>query len=134
MTTPYATYSYYTTTYLGTSIASADFDRLALRASAWIDRLTFQRATSDTENTDALSMACCAIAEDMQRTEANGGADAIQSETVGQHSVTYAANSTQMNTSGETYMQSAALYLGSTGLMFPGFATGEYSGDVNANQ
>lgn len=133
MTTPYADYTYYTSTYLGTSIASADFSRLALRASAWIDRLTFQRAATDTDNEDALSMACCAIAEDIQRTEASGGTDAIQSESIGQNSVTYAEGSTKMNTAGETYMQTAALYLGSTGLMFPGFATGEYSGSVDAD-
>ena len=131
MTTAYATYTYYTTTFLGTAIASADFAALALRASAWIDRLTFQRAADDTDNTDAISMACCAVAEDIQRTNAAGGVDAIQSESIGQNSVTYAGTSSKMFTAGETYMQSAALYLGSTGLMFPGFSSGEYSGLID---
>jgi len=78
--TTYATYSFYTTTFLGTAIASAD---------------------------------------------------AIQSEAIGQNSVTYAGTSSKMRTAGETYMQSAALYLGSTGLMFPGFSSGEYSGLID---
>lgn len=129
----YATYTFYTDTYLGTAIAEADFARLALRASSWIDRLTFQRAADDVDNTTALSMACCAIAEDVQRTEANGGDDAIQSETTGQHSITYATTSSKMLTAGETYQQSAALYLGSTGLMFAGFVYGEYSGEPDAD-
>ena len=131
MTTAYATYSYYTITFLGTAIASADFAALALRASAWIDRLTYQRAVTDTDNMNAISMACCAVAEDIQRINAAGGADAIQSEAIGQNSVTYAGTSSKMRTAGETYMQSAALYLGSTGLMFPGFSSGEYSGLID---
>ncbi len=129
----YATYSYYTNTYLGTAIAEADFPRLALRASTWIDRLTFDRAVNDTENTNALSNACCAIAEDIQRNEANGGNDAIQSEAIGQNSVSYAATSSKMLTAGETYQKSAALYLENTGLMFAGFEYGEYSGEYNAD-
>jgi hypothetical protein len=134
MTTAYATYSYYSTTYLGTSIASADFSRLALRASAWIDRLTFQRAADDTTYTDEIKMATCAVAEEIQTVEAGGNADGIQSEAIGQNSVTYATSSTKQLTAGEKYLQAAALYLGSTGLMFPGFASGEYSGDPDADE
>ena len=135
--TTYADYTYYTTTYLGTSIASGDFARLALRASAWVDRLTFQRAAAivtaatDTATIDLIKMATCAIAEDIQTTEANGGTDAIQSESIGQNSVTYGAMSSKAASAGETYMQTASLYLGSTGLMFPGFARGEYSGGLD---
>lgn len=131
----YVNYSYYTSTYLGSSIESHDFGSLALRASAWIDRLTFQRtaaivtAGTDTATIDLIKMATCAVAESMQI-----GGDAIQSESIGQNSVTYAATSSKMNTAGENYMQTASLYLGSTGLMFPGFATGEYSGDVDADE
>lgn len=128
--TTYATYTYYTTTYLGASIASADFARLALRASAVIDQLTFNRAATDTTHTDALSMACCAIAEEIQRTEADGNADGIKSETIGQNSVTYTDTSIKTRTATEKYTYAAAIYLGSTGLMFRGFAAGEYSGDT----
>lgn len=130
----YADYTYYTGTYLGTAIASGDFDRLALRASAWIDRLTFQRAAADTANTNAIKNAMCAIAEDIQNTEANGGVDAIQSESIGQNSVTYGAMSSKLASAGETYLQTASLYLGSTGLLYPGFANGEYSGHLDENQ
>jgi hypothetical protein len=133
----YADFTYYSSTYLGTAIASGDWARLGLRASAWIDRLTFQRtaaivtAGTDTATIALIKNATCAVAEDIQRTEANGGTDAIQSESIGQNSVTYAAGSSKMNTTGETYMQTASLYLGSTGLMFPGFEAGEYSGEID---
>jgi hypothetical protein len=131
MTTAYADYTYYTTTYLGVSIASADFARLALRASAVIDSITFQRAATDTDNTDAISMACCAVAEEIQRVEADGNADGIQSETIGQNSVTYAASSIKQRTATEKYSYAASVYLGETGLLFRGFASGEYSGDAS---
>jgi hypothetical protein len=128
MTTAYATYSYYSATYLGTAITEANFARLALRASAWIDRLTFQRAATETvvATVDLIKMATCAVAEEIQTVEADGSADGIQSEAIGQNSVTYATSSTKQLT--------AALYLGSTGLMFPGFASGEYSGDPDADE
>ena len=129
--TTYADFTYYTNTYLGTAIASPDFARLALRASTYIDRLTFNRAASDTDNTDAIKMACCAVAEEIQKSEADGGVDGIQSESIGQNSVTYTANSSKQLSAPDKYMQAAALYLVSTGLMFPGFAIGEYSGDAD---
>jgi hypothetical protein len=136
MTTAYATYSYYSATYLGTAITEANFARLALRASAWIDRLTFQRAATETvvATVDLIKMATCAVAEEIQTVEADGSADGIQSEAIGQNSVTYATSSTKQLTAGEKYLQAAALYLGSTGLMFPGFASGEYSGDPDADE
>ena len=58
----YANYAYYTGTYGGSAIASADFTRLANIASAWIDRLTFGRAAADTDNADAIKMAMCSVA------------------------------------------------------------------------
>ena len=68
----YADYEYYTDTYLGTAIAETAFDALALRASAVIDRLTFDRAavviTADEDDAtiDLIQMATCAVAEELQ--------------------------------------------------------------------
>lgn len=36
----YADYAYYTTAYLGTTIGEADFPRLSLRASSYLDYYT----------------------------------------------------------------------------------------------
>ena len=120
----YANYAYYTGTYGGSAIASADFTRLANIASAWIDRLTFDRAVTDTDNTDAIKMAMCSVAEEVQRVERGG--DAITSETVGGHSVSYAAGATATLSDAKRYENAARLYLAGTALMFAGFATGEY--------
>jgi hypothetical protein len=129
----YADYTYYADTFLGETIPEAQFPRLALRASALIDQLTFGRAAADTDNTNAIKNAVCAVAEEIYTAEQNNGADGIQSESVGSHSVTYAENSTQRLTNDQRYADAAHLYLGSTGLMFAGFAAGEYGGTLDAN-
>jgi len=66
--TAYTDSTYYTGTYLGNVIASADFPRLALRASAVIDQVTFGRASAivtaatDTATIALIKMATCAVA------------------------------------------------------------------------
>ena len=97
----YADYEYYITTYLGTAIEEADFSRLSLRASSFLDYYTQGRAAKNSE-LDALKMACCAVAEQYQTIEtaqalarkslaaslsAEGGE--LQSQTVGSWSKTY---------------------------------------------
>jgi hypothetical protein len=130
--TAYVDYTYYSATYLGTAILSADFARLALRASAVIDQITFQRAApivaaaTDTANIDLIKMATCAVAEEIQTEESEGSADGIQSESVGNFSVTYAVGSVKTMTLQDKRENAARLYLGGSGLMFKGFATDEY--------
>ena len=89
----YADYIFYTEQFRGTAIAQADFDRLAMRASVLIDQVTFDRAAAvvaagtDTDTVDKIKMATCAVAEMLHKDESEGGE--IQSERVGNHSVTY---------------------------------------------
>lgn len=130
----YATYAQYTTDYLGTLIASANFAALALRASAQIDAMTFDRvapivlAATETATIALIVQATCAVAEEIQTVEADGSIGGIQSESVGQHSVTYAANSFKLLSSKERYSEAAKTYLGNTGLLFRGFGTDELGG------
>ncbi|MBV5322614.1 MAG: hypothetical protein JZU60_02115 [Ilumatobacteraceae bacterium] len=135
----YADFTYYTATYLGTAIVSADFARLALRASATIDNLTFDRAApivtaaTDTATINKIKMATCALAEESQKEDLVDGVDGIQSESIGSNSVSYAENSGKRLTNEMKQSKAAKLYLSSTGLMFRGFASGEYSGDIDAD-
>jgi hypothetical protein len=132
----------YTGTYLGNLISSADFPRLALRASAVIDRVTFNRAaaivTAGTElaTIDLIQMATCEVAEQQLTNETlaanNNGNVGIKSESVGSHSVTYIENADATLSDNDKLKRSAALYLGQTGLMFPGFYTGEYGMTIDA--
>jgi hypothetical protein len=131
----YADYTYYTGTYLGTAIASADFAALALQASAFIDQITFDRAApivtaaTDTATITKIKNAMCAVAEQMQTNNAAGNIDGIASESVGNHSVSYNANASQQQTSTQKNINAAGLWLSNTSLLFRGFADGEYSDD-----
>lgn len=132
----YIDYSYYYSAYVGTAIVPADFSRLALRASAVIDNLTFDRAAAiitaatDSATIDKIKMAACAVAEELQKQDLVDGADGIQSESVGSSSVTYAPNSSKQLSDVARQNKAAKLYLSSTGLMFRGFASGEYSDEM----
>lgn len=127
MTTAYADYTYYTGTFLGNKIPVADFPRLALRASAVVDRVTFNRAASQTDVAvvDAIKMATCAIAEEQYKTEQEGIDGGITSETVGRHSVSYSESSEKRASNFDRYIAAAETYLVSTGLMFRGFTEDE---------
>lgn len=127
----YADYTYYTGTYLGTAIAESAFPALALRASAQVDQITFGRAATDTTNTNAIKNAMCAIAEELQRQDAVSGADAVTSESQGNYSVSYAANSSKTRTNQQRIDSTAKLWLANTFLLYPGFNAGEYGGSVS---
>ena len=126
----YADYTHYSTVYLGNSIAEADFPRLALRASAQIDRLTYNRAATDTDNTTAIKNAMCAVAEEIQRQEQSDNVDGVTSESQGQYSVSYGTNSNRARSNQTKIVDAAKLWLETTGLMFAGFASGEYGSEL----
>lgn len=130
--TAYADYSYYTTTFGGTAIASSDFTRIANRATQIIDLITFNRATAETDTAviDKIKMAMCEVAETMQTVE-TGGADGITSESIGSYSVSYGAGSNRSLPAMDKYMQAARLWLGNTDLLFRGFATDEYGSNAD---
>lgn len=137
MTTSYITYTYYTTTYLGSQIASVDFAALALRASAVIDQITFNRAASiitandPVETVDAIQMATCAIADELQTMgTSNGLGGGIQSESIGSNSVSYKNGAPATLTDKEKLTRVAGLYLSNTELLFKGFASGELGGTL----
>lgn len=127
----YANFTYYLATYLGTTIAEADFPRLALRASAVIDQITFGRAADDTENTNAIKNAMCAVAEEIQTQEAAGSVDGITSESQGRYSVAYSANSAKTKSNQSKLEAAANVWLANTFLLFGGFNSGEYGSLTN---
>lgn len=135
MATPYVDYPYYTTTYLGVVISEDDFDRIALRASADIDQMTYRRAEDETDVDviDKIKMATCAVAEEIQYYINDGSVSGIKSEKTGQHSITYADKSTKMQPLVDKKNEAAALYLGGTGLLYQGFKSGELGGVPNAD-
>jgi hypothetical protein len=127
----YADYAYYTATFLGTAIASADFGRLSVRASKHIDALTFGRADAiitadtDTDKIDAIKMAMCAVADELQKDEISGGRDNVTSEKVGNVSVSYGASGQMTKTLGQKISDAALLWLWETDLMYRGLNVDE---------
>lgn len=142
----YADYEYYTNTYLGTTIQEADFPRLALRASSFLDYYTQGRAAQSKE-LDTLKMACCAVAEQYQsidlarqaalnalKNSANAGAAGeLQSQSVGTWSKTYRSggeSAQQAAMAAQSAQASlaavAAQYLSGTGLLYRGRGCGHY--------
>jgi hypothetical protein len=121
MTTAYADYNDYLTVYLGTAIASADFARLAKRASSIIDQITFGRAAEveDEDVLSKLSMATCAIADEIYKLEESGGL--VTSERIGNISLNYLTNKSAKALLSEVAKQ----YLWDTDLMYRGILDDE---------
>jgi len=132
----YADYTYYINTFLGDAIAETDFPRLALQASQVIDRVTFQRAADEivVATINKIKMAMCAVADELQKQESNDSADGVASESQGQYSISYAANSNRMKSNQSKLETAAMLWLDGTALMFAGFNSGEYGWTWNDTQ
>ena len=122
-------YTFYTGTYLGSVIPTADFNHLALEASHFINAVTFGRAeTVITDNSDAdlvtkVKMATCAAAEGYYinlDTNAQGGTGVIQSEKIGNYSVTYALAGDIAQSLGMAILRKASPYLADTDLLYRG--------------
>lgn len=135
----YATFEYYISAYMGTTISETAFHRLAVRASAFLDYYTQGRAAQNPD-LDALKMACCALSEQYQvieqaqalanknlsaAMESDGGE--VQSETVGSWSKSYrsggdsAGSAASVAANAQASLASVARqYLSGTGLLYRG--------------
>lgn len=133
----YVDYTYYTTTYGGSAISSAEFTAYANRASAYIDYVTMDRAVSlmslsspSTEETALMNKvknAVCAVADQFKNYDAIGGGS-ISSESVGSHSVSYAIADRKVYAANVS--NAAEIYLAHSGLMFRGFNADEYGSNT----
>ena len=132
----FADYAFYTGSYKGVSVSADAFERLAIRASYLVDHHTFGRASDvfvfgdDAETINRIRMATCSAVEALARFsgdatgETTSGNGVIASETVGEHSVSYAqSGQTQREAEmSESEVIAAAIrpYLVVTGLMYQG--------------
>jgi len=135
----YADYDFYKNEYFGASIEEADFPRLALRGSQYIDYITQGRAQARSQ-LEAVKMACCILAEQYQVIEMTqalaqkslGNAlsspeGELSSQSVGDWSKSYLSggDSAQSAANAAAAAQSelyaiAQRYLGMTGLLYRG--------------
>ena len=133
----YADYDFYANTYFGRAIAEADFPRLSLCGSQYIDYITQGRAKAHA-NLEAVKMCCCELAEQYQSIEvaqelaqkslsAGSSGLEVQSETVGSWSRSYrssgdsAQSAAQAAAAGKAELYAIAQqYLARTGLLSRG--------------
>ena len=106
----------------GRAIRTAeDFDRLALRAGAVLDRLTAGKAARYRDTAGKLALACCAVAEKLAAIEEQDAASAsgsIKSEAVGDWRVEYRSRSARESAAELEAL--AEMYLFGTGLLYRG--------------
>lgn len=119
----YADFSYYQETFFGVSVGVGEFDRLALRASAYIDYITMGKAAKKAE-LDAVKMCCCALADQYKAiysaAEQNADGKELKSESVGSWSRTYSTG-TELEQAARAQLQKIAYeYLAPTGLLYRG--------------
>ena len=110
-------YSFYTGTYHGT-LSEADFNRQAVKASAYLDRVTFNRLADVTDATtlELAKLACCAAADAMLANEQGG----VTSESNDGISVNYVEGSGPAKADGKRLREAVGLFLGGTGLLYRG--------------
>ena len=116
----YADYEFYKDEYKGTLIPESAFNNLELKASYFIDSITFNRIVESGKLSEEVSYAVCSVAEVIKKIEDDGGIKS--SETIGNHSVTYQNNNSSNGTLSENKLkyEAAYPYLVNTGLLYRG--------------
>lgn len=122
----YATYEYYTSSYGGSLIPESNFQKMALKVSAYIDEFTFGRINEGNVNTfPSLPVCACEMADLLFFEEnGNGSKKEKKSESIDGYSVTYVTEGVDGKTAEERIKQKlysiAKLYLINTGLLYCG--------------
>ena len=126
----YVDFIYYRDSFGGTTIPEANFIKLERKARVFIDDVTFDRLKNDTALIDDTVKEClCEIIEcnyKLEQEEAETGGKLISSETIDQHSVTYAVSDIEKNEVDKSrinftkFYNIARQYLSNTGLLYRG--------------
>lgn len=112
----YADYVFYMNDYRG-KMSETDYNRLAVRAYAEINRITFNRAaTASGADLEAVKFAECAVVDELAAQEEGG---VITSETNDGVSRSYATGTVVKSASQRIYA-AAEVFLSSTNLCFAG--------------
>ncbi len=123
----FADYTFYAGTYQGTTIPETDFPSLAITATALVNAQSFGRAEStvtagtDTDLIEKIKLATCAAAEVLYQADQSGSiAGPIQSEKIGNYSVTYALSQAASVPKEQRASQAIRTYLETTDLLYRG--------------
>ena len=118
----YADYDFYLNDYKGSVIPDApNFERAAVEAGAYLDYITHSRIKDLTEEIMAkVKLAQCAVADVCYKQEKDDVANVVSSESVGNHSVSYAVSKVSFRQRELEKYTKAKVYLRGTGLLYRG--------------
>lgn len=131
MLTQLIDYDYYVNNYGGSSIPESSFNNFAIKASARINKYTFNRITDEVIDNNIKNCACeiadLLYSQDIKKLKIED-IKMVASETVGKHSKTYVNNSNLIDKQilSDSELETSCYkicykYLVSTGLMYRGF-------------
>lgn len=111
----YADYEFYTKTFFGT-LTEENYNRLAVRATAEINRITNNRAATATgADLEMVKLALCAVVDELYKIEMGGD---IASESNDGVSRSYASGTARSKM--QRIVEAARVYLDTTNLCFAG--------------
>ena len=118
----YADYDFYLNDYKGSVIPDASaYDRVAVEASAFLDYVTHNHIKDLTDEMMVkVKLAQCAIADVCYKQEKDDVANVVSSESVGNHSVSYAVSKVSFRQRELEKYTKAKVYLRGTGLLYRG--------------
>ena len=119
----YADYNFYASEYMGSAIPETAFTAVERAASAYIDYLTHNRivmADLPTAVQNKVKMAVCAVAEICYKQTMDEDSTTVSSESVGNHSKSYAVVKKGFDDRQHEKLINAKTYLHGTGLMYGG--------------
>ena len=119
----YADYNFYLTEYKGSLIPDAAFAGLERAASAYIDYITHNRIPASNLPEwvmGKVKMAVCAVAETCYKQMTDEDSTTVSSESVGNHSKSYAVVRKGFDERQHEKLINAKTYLHGTGLMYGG--------------
>lgn len=97
----FADYEFYKST--GGDLSEVEFAKVAVKASAYIDKITFGRASENADD-ERVKRCCCELCDTLSAVSESSGGLVKQSESIGSWSVTYANSE---NTSESNYARAA---------------------------
>ena len=119
----YTDYNFYISEYIGSAIPVTAFAALERAASAYIDHLTHNRivmAELPEAVQNKVKMAVCAVAEVCYKQLNDEDSSTVSSETVGNHSRSYAVVKKGFDERQHEKLINAKTYLHGTGLLYGG--------------
>ena len=119
----YADFDFYANNYHGKKITDSEtFERMAIEADALLDYITMGRIDKDAPYIEKVKLAACAICDIQYEQDSKKTAPQKTSESVGNHSVSYAVSKKTDAEYRALKISKIRLYLSNTGLLYRGLS------------